>query len=105
MAPFTGDEDWIFASPFTGGRKPYLGRGVQQRYLRKLGEELGMKRFGWHTFRHTYRALLGDTKAPMDVQKELMRHSSIITTIDTYGQALFESKRKANSEEVKLVIG
>ncbi len=42
---------------------------------------------GWHTFRHTYRSWLDETGAPMKVQQELMRHASIQTTMNVYGQA------------------
>ena len=40
----------------------------------------------------------------MKVQQELMRHASIQTTMNVYGQALSETKRKANSKVVHLVL-
>lgn len=59
---------------------------------------------GWHTFRHTYRSWLDETGAPMKVQQELMRHASIQTTINVYGQAMSSSKREANSKVVEMVL-
>jgi hypothetical protein len=59
---------------------------------------------GWHTFRHTYRAWLDDTGAPMSVQKQLMRHASIQTTMNVYGQAMPDTKRQANSKIVQMVL-
>src|SRR5580693_8421894 len=59
----------------------------------------------WHTFRHTYRSWLDETGAPMKVQQELMRHASIQTTMNVYGRAMTDSKRKANSQVVGLVFG
>jgi integrase len=59
---------------------------------------------GWHTFRHTYRSWLDETGAPMKVQQELMRHASIQTTMNVYGQAMASSKREANSKVVKMVL-
>ena len=59
---------------------------------------------GWHTFRHTYRSWLDETGAPMKVQQELMRHASIQTTMNVYGQAMPESKREANSKVVTMVL-
>jgi integrase len=53
---------------------------------------------GWHTFRHTYRSWLDETGAPMKVQQELMRHASIQTTMNVYGQAMSSSKREANGK-------
>jgi integrase len=64
----------------------------------KLGE------IGWHTFRHTYRSWLDETGAPMKVQRELMRHASIQTTMNVYGQALASSKREANGKVVEMVL-
>jgi len=61
-------------------------------------------RIGWHTFRHTYRSWLDETGAPMKVQQELMRHASIQTTMNVYGQAMSSSKREANSKIVEMVL-
>jgi hypothetical protein len=41
----------------------------------------------------------------MKVQQELMRHASIQTTIDVYGQSMNDSKRDANSKVVGLALG
>jgi integrase len=60
-------------------------------------------RLGWHTFRHTYRSWLDETGAPMKVQQELMRHASIQTTMNVYGQAMSSSKREANSKIVEVL--
>jgi hypothetical protein len=60
---------------------------------------------GWHTFRHSYRSWLDETGAPMKVQQELMRHTSIQTTMSVYGRAMTETKRRANSQVVGLVFG
>ena len=65
-----------------------------------LGDDIG-----WHTFRHTYRSWLDETGAPMKVQQELMRHASIQTTMNVYGRAMTETKRRANSQVVGLVFG
>jgi integrase len=54
--------------------------------------------------RHTYRSWLDQTKAPMTVQKDLMRHADIKTTMNVYGKAMAEPMREANSEVVRLVI-
>ena len=101
---FAAAENWIFASPFANGELPFLARGLQQRALRKAGEAVGLGRIGWHTFRHSYRALLGNSNAPMDVQRDLMRHASIVTTIDTYGDTVPSSLRAANGEIVRQVL-
>ena len=40
----------------------------------------------------------------MKVQQELMRHASIQTTMNVYGQAMSSSKREANSKVVEMVL-
>jgi len=73
--------------------------------IRQAGLAAGLgDAIGWHVFRHTYRTWLDETGAPMKVQRELMRHSDIRTTFNTYGQALSSSKREANSKVVGMVI-
>jgi len=41
----------------------------------------------------------------MKVQQELMRHASVQTTMNVYGRAMTETKRRANSQVVGLVFG
>jgi integrase len=59
---------------------------------------------GWHTFRHSYRSWLDDRGAPMSVQKELMRHASIQTTMNVYGKAMTDSKRRAHGNVVDMAL-
>ena len=40
----------------------------------------------------------------MKVQQELMRHASIQTTMNVYGQAMPASKREANGKIVEMVL-
>ena len=40
----------------------------------------------------------------MSVQKELMRHASIQTTMNVYGKAMTDSKRQAHSKVVEMVL-
>lgn len=101
---FKKPDDWIFASPFTGGRKPWQPWRVQQRHIGPAAMRCGIGRIGWHTFRHTFRSLLDETGAPMKVQQELMRHADIRTTMNVYGKAMEESKREAHHKVVNLVL-
>src|SRR6266404_4568058 len=58
-APYAGAEDWIFASPEAGGRRPYWGQSIMRSIIRPAARKLGItKRLGWHIFRHTYSTLL-----------------------------------------------
>jgi len=101
---FKNPEDWVFASPFVAGRKPWYPWGVERRHIIPAGIRCGIGRIGWHSFRHTFRTLLDETGAPMKVQQELMRHADIRTTMNVYGKAMDESKRKAHGKVVRLVL-
>ena len=100
--PVLGDVDWVFQNPVT--HRPYHQEQIQKRYLKPVGSKAGLPfSLGWHTFRHTYRAWLDDTGAPMSVQQQLMRHASIQTTMNVYGQAMPETKPQANSKIVQML--
>ena len=101
---FPRDTDWVFANPVTG--RPYHQESLRKRQLQRAAKLAGLGvDIGWHTFRHTYRSWLDETGAPMKVQQELMRHASIQTTMNVYGRAMTETKRRANSQVVGLVFG
>jgi hypothetical protein len=40
----------------------------------------------------------------MKVRQELMRHASIQTTMNIYGQAMSSSKREANGKVVEMML-
>lgn len=96
-------DDWVFANPSTG--RPYHQESIQQQHIRRAAQQAGLgDGIGWHTFRHSYRSWLDDTGAPLTVQKELMWHASIQTTMNIYGKAMTDSKRKAHSRVVEMVM-
>jgi integrase len=110
FSTYSRDGDWVFANPQTG--KPYQQESLKKRQLRRVAESIRLpegiglpQAIGWHTFRDTCRSWLDETGAPMKVQQELMRHASIQTTMNVYGRAMTDSKRKANSQVVGLVFG
>ena len=96
-------EGWLFANPTT--EKPYHQEEIQKKHIRIAAKATGIKsRIGWKTFRHSYRSWLDQTEAPMGVQRELMRHASIQTTMNVYGRAVAEGKRQAHSSVVQMVM-
>lgn len=92
----------VFPSHVTGGC--YYAGIIQRQILRPKGERIGFTGLGWHTFRHAYRTLLGDTGAPIGVQQKLMRHSNVATTMNVYGNSTLKAKKRANSKIVKMVM-
>jgi site-specific recombinase XerD len=76
-----------------------------RRDIRPVAEKLGItKRIGWHTFRHTYSTLLLAVGADLKVMQELLRHSTIRVTLDTYTQAVTAAKRTAHTAVVSLIV-
>jgi integrase len=103
-APYAGAEDWIFASPEAGGRRPYWGQSIMRNIIRPVARKLGIsKRLGWHIFRHTYSTLLNSTGTDIKVVQELLRHASVRVTMDTYTQAVSPRKREAQSVVISLL--
>ena len=58
---------------------------------------------GWHMFRHTYSTLLHFRGTTPAVQKELLRHPNIQTTLNVYTQAISAEKRAAAGKVVNLL--
>lgn len=86
---YRGPDDWVFANEYHRGRHPYWGQAILRRIIRPVAERLGIeKRIGWHTFRHTYSTLLRSVGTELKVMQELLRHSSLRSTIDIYTQAV-----------------
>jgi integrase len=97
------EEGWLFANPAT--ERPYHQEEIQKKHIRAGAKAADIKsQVGWKTFRHSYRSWLDQTEAPMGVQRELMRHASIQTTMNVYGRAMTDSKRQAHRNVVQMVL-
>ena len=96
-------EGWLFANPST--EKPYHQEEIQKKHIRPAAKAAGISfKIGWKTFRHSFRSWLDQTEAPIGVQRELMRHASIQTTMNVYGRAMTDSKRQAHNNVVQMVL-
>jgi integrase len=89
----------------SGGRRPYWGQGILRKYIRPAPQRAGIqKRFGWHTFRHSYSTLLRSVGTEFKVMQELLRHSSFRSTLDVYTQAVTPAKHAAQAAVMSLVF-
>ena len=97
-------EGWVFPNPST--LLPYWQESVAKCHLKPAGMKAGLGgNIGWHTFRHTYRVWLDAAGASVSIQRDLMRHASIQTTMNVYGRAtMSEAKRQANSNVVRMAL-
>jgi hypothetical protein len=64
----------------------------------------GIGKVGWHTFRHTYSTLLAAFGTAPVVQKELLRHADIRTTLNLYTRAVSKQKRKASLRIARALL-
>jgi integrase len=104
VAPYPEDNDWVFGSHRTKGKRPYWPDMVLKRCIRPLAVKLGIKkRIGWHTFRRSYASLLKRNGADVKVVQELLRHANITTTMNLYAQAFSDEARSAQSNVIELM--
>jgi integrase len=102
---YNKSDDWVFASRRHRGRKPIWGQAILRRYIRPVAQRVGIqKRFGWHTFRHTYSTLLRSVGTEFKVMQELLRHSSLRSKLDVYTQAISPAKHAAQAAVLALVF-
>jgi integrase len=99
------DQDWVFASPYKGGRKPIDGNTLQVKQLIPAGRALGLDfNLGWHTLRHSYKSLLDRISGDASLKRDLMRHADVHTTMQVYGEVEMDRLRAANDLAVGLAL-
>lgn len=61
--PYPMDDGWVFASPFTNGKRPYWADSALADHIQPAARAAGItKTIGFHTFRHSLGTLLGHQK-------------------------------------------
>jgi integrase len=84
---------------------PYDSSSLRKKVLKPAARRAKIQSaIGWHSLRHSYRAWLDDTGVPLGVQQKLMRHANISTTMNVYGGAFMDAKRRANTSVVQRVL-
>lgn len=97
--------EWIFPSTRAAGRKPWNAYSMQRYHLTPAGVKSNLgDDIGWHTLRHSYRSWLDRLGAPIGVQRELMRHADIRTTMNVYGGAFLDNLREAQGAVAKMIM-
>jgi len=90
QSPYSGDEDFVFASPFLDGKQPLWGQTMNAKFVKPAAIELGLiaedERFGWHRFRHSLSTWANETTKDITVSQTMLRHAKPDTTaIYTHG--------------------
>jgi integrase len=96
QTPYCQDEDWVFASPYTHGKRPYWPESALVDHIRPAAKKAGIaKHVGWHTFRHSVGTLLDEAGANLKTVQEILRHANSRITADVYQHGNIELKRNA----------
>jgi integrase len=94
--PYNQEDDWVFASPFTNGKRPYWPDSALKDHIKPAAAKAGItKRVTWHTFRHSLASFLGQQGENVKTVQELLRHATSRITQDVYQQGSTEAKRLA----------
>ena len=105
QSTYVGPDDWVFASRRHRGRHPFWGQAILRKYVRPVAEKVGIQKcVGWHTFRNTYSTLLRSVGTEFKVMQELLRHSTLRSTLDVYTQAITPAKHAAHAAVLSLVF-
>jgi len=87
------------------GKQPYWPNSIFRVYIKPAAEQIGLaKRIGWHTFRHTFGTILNANGVNPKVIQELLRHTNLKVTMDTYVQAISDEKRHAQNKVVEMLL-
>ena len=100
---FPKSDSWLFASSVQIGRKPISYTEVR-RELRRAAAAAGIGHLSTHSFRHSFRTWIDSLNTPVGVQQRLMRHASITTTMNQYGDALVNDMRQAHEKVANLAL-
>lgn len=105
QTPYLTDDDWVFASPFTNGERPYWPDSAMKDHIQPAARAAGIyKSIGWHTFRHSLATLLGQRKEDVKTVQELLHHANSRITLEVYQQAGSDQKRNALSSMSGLFL-
>ena len=80
-APFTGDQDFVFALRTP---TPIDLHHVMARHVKPVCERLGLPRIGWHDLRHTYTTWGRRAGVDPEAMRDQLGHSSVQITLDVY---------------------
>jgi integrase len=96
-------EDWVFASPYTKGKRPYWPAQLLKTHIKPIALAAGLPNIGWHSFRHTVSAWGKEAGLELEEVKTLLRHENLATTSEVYGDLGMEAKRRIQGQLVNFV--
>jgi len=103
MTPYNQPGDWIFASPYTRGRRPYWPAQLFKTHIKPVALATGIPSIGWHSFRHSVSAWGKQAGLELEDARTLLRHEDIATTSNVYGDLGMEAKRRIQQRMIEFV--
>jgi integrase len=103
VTPFNKRDDWLFASPYTKGKRPFWPAQLLKKHIKPLALSAGLPSIGWHSFRHTVSAWGKEAGLKLEDVKTLLRHEDIATTSNVYGDLGLDAKRRIQQRLVAFV--
>jgi integrase len=100
QAHYRSGTDFVFAR---GG--PRDANKLRENVLQPAADRAELGKIGWHSLRHSFATALDVAGARMKVAQELMRHSSITTTMDIYTGTAERDKRETAGRVATAVLG
>jgi integrase len=100
---FSEPESFVFASPVKLGKQPISYTEIR-RELRRASAAAKIGHLSTHSFRHSFRTWLDSLGVPVGVQQRAMRHASVTTTMNTYGDALPDDLRRVHQQVSELAL-
>lgn len=103
--PYPKDDQWVFASPYTDGERPYWAESAMDDHVRPAALAAGItKHITWHVFRHSLGNILKNNREDLKTIQELLRHASPRITAEVYLQGDTETKRSALSKVSGVLV-
>jgi len=96
-------EDWVFASPYTRGKRPYWPGQLMKAHIRPVAEKLGLGGIGWHSFRHSSNAWGKAAGLGTQALKGLLRDETDSMVNQVYG-AMDVAAKRAAMEQVHAYV-
>lgn len=103
ISPYNRQDDWIFASPYTKGLRPFWPAQLLKKHIKPVALAAGLPNIGWHSFRHTVSAWGKEAGLKLEDVKTLLRHEDIATTSNVYGDLGMDAKRRIQQRLVAFV--
>jgi site-specific recombinase XerD len=104
--PNPPDTDWVFASPYTDGDRPYWPDSALKNHVRPAAKRAKItKDFGWHTLWHSFGTLLGNSGEDLKSVKALLRHANSRITADVYQQGKNSQEAQRRHRDLRHLRG